>query len=57
VPYKSRRRLFAGGGPMATPFGTIYTSNITPDPTTGIGPWTADQFYGTMHTGRFPDGG
>jgi mono/diheme cytochrome c family protein len=49
--------LFAGGRPMATPFGTIYTSNITPDPTTGIGSWTADQFYGTMHTGRFPDGG
>ena len=49
--------LFAGGRPMLTPFGTIYTSNITPDPQTGIGSWTADQFYGTMHTGRFPDGG
>jgi mono/diheme cytochrome c family protein len=42
---------------MATPFDTIYTSNITPDPKTGIGSWTADQFYGAMHTGRFPDGG
>jgi hypothetical protein len=42
---------------MATPFGTIYTSNIRPDPKTGIGSWTADQFYGAMHTGRFPDGG
>jgi len=49
--------LFAGGFPMATPFGTIYSSNITPDPTTGVGAWTADQFYGAMHTGRFPDGG
>ena len=49
--------LFAGGFPMATPFGTIYSSNITPDPTTGVGSWTADQFYGAMHTGRFPDGG
>ena len=49
--------LFAGGRPMATPFGTLYTSNITPDPTTGIGSWTADDFYRTMHTGRFPDGG
>ncbi len=49
--------LFAGGRPMATPFGTIYSSNITPDRETGIGAWTADQFYGTMHTGRFPDGG
>src|SRR5262249_60572459 len=49
--------LFGGGFPMATPFGTIYSSNITPDPFTGIGSWTADQFYGAMHTGRFPDGG
>jgi hypothetical protein len=49
--------LFAGGRAMPTPFGTLYSSNITPDPTTGIGSWTADQFYGAMHTGRFPDGG
>src|SRR5215469_2658391 len=49
--------LFAGGRPMPTPFGTIYSSNITPDPKTGIGSWTADDFYGTMHAGRFPDGG
>ena len=48
--------LFAGGRAMATPFGTIYTSNITPDPTTGIGSWKADDFYATMHWGRFPDG-
>lgn len=50
-------KLFAGGRAMPTPFGTLYTSNITPDPETGIGKWTADQFYGTMHAGRFPDGG
>jgi mono/diheme cytochrome c family protein len=49
--------LFAGGRPMPTPFGTLYSSNITPDPATGIGSWTAEQFYGAMHTGRFPDGG
>jgi len=49
--------LFAGGRPMATPFGTIYSSNITPDPVTGIGKWTADDFYKTMHEGRFPGGG
>jgi len=48
--------LFAGGRPMPTPFGTLYSSNITPDPTTGIGSWIADQFYGARHTGRFPDG-
>ena len=50
-------KLFAGGLAMPTPFGTLYTSNITPDRETGIGKWTADQFYATMHTGRFPDGG
>ncbi|MBR1086357.1 cytochrome c [Bradyrhizobium manausense] len=50
-------RLFAGGRAMPTPFGTIYTSNITPDPEAGIGKWTADDFYRTMHSGRFPDGG
>ena len=50
-------KLFAGGLTMPTPFGTLYTSNITPDRETGIGTWTADQFYATMHVGRFPDGG
>ena len=50
-------KTFAGGLPMKTPFGTIYTSNITPDPQTGIGMWTSDQFYQLMHNGRFPDGG
>jgi mono/diheme cytochrome c family protein len=50
-------KLFAGGHAMPTPFGTLYTSNITPDANTGIGKWTADQFYSMMHTGRFPDRG
>ncbi len=48
-------KLFAGGRAMATPFGTIYTTNITPDPTTGIGRWTPDQFYDMMHSGCSPD--
>jgi len=47
---------FAGALAMPTPFGTIYSTNITPDPETGIGNWTSDQFYGVMHTGRLPDG-
>jgi mono/diheme cytochrome c family protein len=50
-------KLFAGGRAMPTPFGTLYTSNVTPDRDTGIGKWTADQFYSMMHTGRSPDGG
>ena len=50
-------KLFAGNRAMPTPFGTLYSSNITPDPETGIGNRTADEFYEVMHTGRFPDGG
>ena len=50
-------KIFAGGRAMPTPFGTLYTSNVTPDPDTGIGKWTADQFHTMMHTGRSPDGG
>jgi len=50
-------KIFAGGLPMMTPFGTLYTSNITPDQQTGIGTWTSDQFFTLMHDGRFPDGG
>lgn len=49
--------IFAGGLPMKTPFGTLYTSNITPDSQTGIGTWTSDQFFQMMHNGRFPNGG
>src|SRR3974390_2297521 len=45
--------IFSGGRAMPTPFGTLFSSNITPDPETGIGKWTADDFYKTMHTGRF----
>jgi mono/diheme cytochrome c family protein len=47
---------FAGGFAMPTPFGTLYSPNITPDAATGIGTWTADQFYQMLHTGRSRDG-
>ncbi|KAF1045027.1 c-type cytochrome [Xylophilus sp.] len=49
-------RVFAGGRAMATPFGALYTPNITPDDETGIGRWTADDFYRMMHTGVSKDG-
>jgi mono/diheme cytochrome c family protein len=49
-------RPFAGGRTMATPFGDLYTPNITPDDETGIGKWTADEFYRMMHTGISRDG-
>jgi mono/diheme cytochrome c family protein len=43
---------FAGGLGLKTPFGVIYSSNITPDRETGIGAWTSDQFYHAMHDGK-----
>ena len=50
-------KLFAGARPLPTPFGTLYASNITPDPDYGIGKWSGDDFYAVMHVGRMPDGG
>jgi mono/diheme cytochrome c family protein len=47
---------FAGGLGMNTPFGVIYTPNITPDRNTGIGAWTRDQFYRAMHDGKDAQG-
>jgi mono/diheme cytochrome c family protein len=42
---------FAGGLGLNTPFGVIYSSNITSDLLTGIGSWTSEQFYRAMHDG------
>ncbi len=47
---------YAGGLAMATPFGTIYTPNITPDPDTGIGKWSDHEFYNAMHNGVSANG-
>ena len=47
---------FAGGRAVPTPFGTIYSTNITPDGPTGIGNWTSDDFYRAMHEGIAPGG-
>lgn len=44
-------RPFAGGLPITTPFGTIYTPNITSDPDTGIGRWSDADFLRAMHEG------
>jgi mono/diheme cytochrome c family protein len=46
----------AGGKAIATPFGTVYASNLTPDARTGIGRWSAAQFWRAMHNGRSADG-
>ena len=42
---------FAGNLPMATPFGTLYTANITSDKQYGIGNWTEKQFEGALRRG------
>jgi mono/diheme cytochrome c family protein len=47
---------FAGGVPFPTDFGTIYSTNITPDQATGIGAWSFAQFEAAMRRGVRPDG-
>lgn len=47
---------FAGGRAIDTPFGRIHTSNITPDRGTGIGAWSADDFWRAIHNGKSRDG-
>src|SRR5579863_8037087 len=44
-------KAFAGGVPVPTPFGTIYSSNITPDPDAGIGRWSEAAFRRAMRSG------
>jgi mono/diheme cytochrome c family protein len=50
------RQPLAGGRALATPFGTFYSPNITPDPDTGIGRWTDAQFLRALREGVRPDG-
>ncbi len=47
---------FAGGVPLSTPFGIIYSANITPDRVSGIGGWSEPQFTQAMREGIAPDG-
>jgi mono/diheme cytochrome c family protein len=47
---------YAGGRPLATPFGTVYSSNLTPDEATGLGRWSAQAFWRALHNGRSLDG-
>jgi mono/diheme cytochrome c family protein len=47
---------FAGGRAFKTPFGTLYSSNLTPDRETGIGSWSAGDFLRAVHKGVRPDG-
>lgn len=47
---------YAGGLPVKMPFGTLYSTNITPDKETGIGNWSDDDFVEAMQQGVGPDG-
>ena len=48
--------FLAGGRALQTPFGTFYTSNLTPDPETGIGGWSTGDFVQAMTKGISPEG-
>src|ERR1700692_294938 len=47
---------FAGGKKIDTPFGGIYSPNLTPDRDTGIGVWSDEEFHRALHSGVAPDG-
>ena len=47
---------YAGGRAVATPFGSVYAPNLTPDAKTGIGAWSAAEFWRALHNGRSRDG-
>ncbi|MDO8439221.1 MAG: c-type cytochrome [Telluria sp.] len=47
---------YAGGRALDTPFGRLVAPNITPDRDTGIGAWSADDFWNALHNGKSRDG-
>lgn len=47
---------YAGGRSLGTPFGSVFVPNLTPHVATGIGAWTADDFWRAMHEGRSRNG-
>jgi mono/diheme cytochrome c family protein len=49
-------RDFAGGLGVQTPFGVVFAPNISPDVETGIGAWSADEFWRALHHGRSKGG-
>lgn len=53
---KPGSEAFAGGYGLQTPFGVIYSTNITPDAATGIGSWTERDFFRAVRHGKRNDG-
>lgn len=49
-------KQYAGGRAIQTPFGAIYSPNLTPDNETGMGKWSADDFWQALHNGKSRDG-
>lgn len=47
---------YAGNRRIPTPYGDVWSSNLTPDPDTGLGRWTAEDFARALHEGRSRDG-
>src|SRR5690606_13267684 len=47
---------YAGGRAIRTPFGNVFSTNLTPDEETGLGTWTSADFWRAMHHGRSKDG-
>lgn len=47
---------YAGGRALQTPFGSVLSPNLTPDRATGIGTWSADDFWRALHNGKSKDG-
>ncbi|MBB4844705.1 mono/diheme cytochrome c family protein [Paucibacter oligotrophus] len=47
---------YAGGRAIATPFGSVFAPNLTPDKNQGLGSWSADDFWRALHNGRSRDG-
>jgi mono/diheme cytochrome c family protein len=47
---------YAGARPIETPFGVIYSRNLTPDRETGLGLWSDADFYRALHEGLSRDG-
>ena len=47
---------YAGGRALDTPFGRLVGPNLTPDPATGLGTWSADDFWNALHNGIGRDG-
>ena len=54
--HRSDKGPYGGGAVFHTKFGAVAAANISPDNATGIGTWSADDFYRALHKGRSKNG-